>query len=893
MPALSVFSFTAYAEQEHQEQPVATEPGGGGETPAPSPTEEPYVPDDPVSTEAPYVPEYTDAPYEPASLDADGYYVITDQYLMQKAIDKVNAGESNLNFKLGADIDFTAEEYQLSSFSSFAGIFDGQYHTLKVNMKKASASLFGTLNGTVRNLVVTGVMVNTGEKAGVITATPGNCTIENVVSDVEFHAHYNGTNGDSMMGGFIGDGGARNINLTNCVFTGHIIQDKVENSTYAEDPDNDWYDFSAIAGLIARASSGTNNIRNCFVAGEAASYFGPCHPQSGNRGGQTVEYQRSSSFVGVKQGTANVLNLFATVDYTGDLEWGKLISAEEAASGSICYTLNGGAFDEPVWRQNIGEDAIPMPNPNKGIVYHLEVDNAYMDVHDEATLRAFQPLMQADELDWFGSATASLAELEGFEELVDAAANAETVEAFKVAYKAMKEKRAAINENVTAYEAYIALAEEAIKYLEEFQLSGADADKLSSYLNDEVEPGDVFPNGSYPIIIADRPLTTQGIRDERDYLSDLYRRAIGNGYLPGNDITILLTNADFSNGTNGWDGKKATGAANIQGAMPIVETWRNTSDMSQTLTGLKNGVYEVRLNAFTRTGGNDAARYYTAYLYANDVNVPIMNLQEDLLSFNDAVDLTNCYVANAGTYPYDAIYNESYFYPNSYTGAAYAFKGNRFVNNVTVNVTDGTLKVGVRQEGSGFDNDWLVCGNMKLYYLGELEAAGEALDATIEDDINRATTLLNAEISGLMTSNATPNFYSGYRTALEEAIATASSAETEVAKYAAIQQFTSLFAEVKASQVAYITVLDKVEKRLNEIAQKNENGEYTDEDYKAVSAEVEAAENSYWDGAFTTAEALALSWKVVGIDTINSDADKAPVIFDLTGRRVEKARKGL
>ena len=51
--ALSVFSFTAYAEQEHQEQPVATEPGGGGETPAPSPTEEPYVPDDPVSTEAP------------------------------------------------------------------------------------------------------------------------------------------------------------------------------------------------------------------------------------------------------------------------------------------------------------------------------------------------------------------------------------------------------------------------------------------------------------------------------------------------------------------------------------------------------------------------------------------------------------------------------------------------------------------------------------------------------------------------------------------------------------------------------------------------------------------------------------------------------------------------
>ena len=66
--ALSVFSFTAYAEQEQQDQPVVTEPGGG-DTPAPGPTEEPHVPDDPVSTEDPYVPDPTDAPYEPAYTD--------------------------------------------------------------------------------------------------------------------------------------------------------------------------------------------------------------------------------------------------------------------------------------------------------------------------------------------------------------------------------------------------------------------------------------------------------------------------------------------------------------------------------------------------------------------------------------------------------------------------------------------------------------------------------------------------------------------------------------------------------------------------------------------------------------------------------------------------------
>lgn len=67
--ALSVFSFTAYAEQEQQEQPAPTEQQGGGETPEPVATEEPYVPDDPVVTEEPYVPDYTEAPYEPVYTD--------------------------------------------------------------------------------------------------------------------------------------------------------------------------------------------------------------------------------------------------------------------------------------------------------------------------------------------------------------------------------------------------------------------------------------------------------------------------------------------------------------------------------------------------------------------------------------------------------------------------------------------------------------------------------------------------------------------------------------------------------------------------------------------------------------------------------------------------------
>ena len=298
------------------------------------------------------------------------------------------------------------------------------------------------------------------------------------------------------------------------------------------------------------------------------------------------------------------------------------------------------------------------------------------------------------------------------------------------------------------------------------------------------------------------------------------------------------------------------------------------------------------MNAYTRTAGNDDARFYTAYAYANDINLPVMNLQEDLISFNDAQDNVNCYIANAGTYPYDVVYNDSYFYPNSYTGAAFAFKGGRFVNNVTVNVTNGTLKVGIRQDGSGFDGDWLVCGNINLIYHGELAASNDALDRTLEDYIARANTLLEAEVSGTMSSNATPNFYAGYRTALQELINTAESASSEADKYAAIQNFSSLFAQIKTCQLAYISVLSKIDAHQDEMTKKHDNGDITNEDYEAAMAEVGAAEDAYWDGKYTTLEAQNLKWTVTAIDDIVADTEKAPVIYNLQGQKVQNVTKG-
>ena len=238
------------------------------------------------------------------------------------------------------------------------------------------------------------------------------------------------------------------------------------------------------------------------------------------------------------------------------------------------------------------------------------------------------------------------------------------------------------------------------------------------------------------------------------------------------------------------------------------------------------------------------------------------------------------------------VFNDSYFYPNSYTGAAFAFKGQRFTNNVTVKVTNGTLKLGIRQEGSGYDNDWLVWGNVRLFYLGELEAANDALDRTLEDDIARATTILEAETSGSMSTSVTPNFYAGYRTALEEAIGAAEAASSEAEKYTAIQNFSSLFAQVKACQLAYISVLKKIDAHTDDMTKKHDDGKLTDAEYEAAMAEVGAAENAYWDGTYTTLEAQNLKWTVTAIDNIAAETEKAPVIYNLQGQKVQNVTKG-
>ncbi|MBR3546824.1 MAG: hypothetical protein IKN86_04595, partial [Bacteroidaceae bacterium] len=806
--------------------------------------------------------------------DEDGYYAVATAIQFKQFCDLVNdKNMSDANVRLYDDIDLTDEKYAKTRLSTFGGEFDGQGHVITTAWNlPGAAGLVAALKGEVHDVILRGTMINSQSYMGAIAGTTLSARIRNCVVETEITSTYNGHNGSVEGGGIVGRNEGNNTWIENVVFAGKLIQGEDESAN-----------LNAVGGIQGN-NRGSTTIRNCIVTG-------------------SVEARSTDAATFAHDGQATTTNCYYLNDFPGGT-YGDCtkVTEEELYSGALIYKLNGGNIDPKpaaeggvVWRQNTYKDAPSTPMSTGGdaygIVYSVK-DNKCMGVYDAESLSEFQTVFNEVESTFASYAEANAEVIEDYMPQIEKLTAITDYKEFWYAYVDFLQKKQLLLDNINAYATLFDRAESARTYLKENELLGEAAELLNVYVNDVVDPGEQFTNGSVLYIKENYQLGTEDVRNEITYLNSLFGKAIGNGYQPGADISLLLVNADFSNGTNGWNGRKATGAANIQGAMPILETWRNTSDMHQTITGLKEGVYELEVNAFTRTAGNDLARFYTAYIYANDIIVPVMNLQEDLLPFNEAVDQGNCYIANAGTYPYDCIFNEFYYYPNSYTGAAYAFKGHRFTNHVTVNVTDGTLKVGISQEGSGLDNDWLVFGNVVLRYCGEMAASNDALDATLSDDVARATTILEAEVSGSMGDNCTPNFYGGYRTALQEAIDAADVATTEAEKYAVIQNFSTIFPQVKACQLAYISVLNKIDAHTDDMTKKHDDGKLTDAEYEAAIAEVGAAENAYWDGTYTTEEAKNLKWTITAIENIEAATEKAPVIFNMLGQKVQNVEKG-
>ncbi|MBQ5460514.1 MAG: hypothetical protein IIT55_01630, partial [Bacteroidaceae bacterium] len=161
---------------------------------------------------------------------------------------------------------------------------------------------------------------------------------------------------------------------------------------------------------------------------------------------------------------------------------------------------------------------------------------------------------------------------------------------------------------------------------------GFEDDDLSDYIMD------------IPDLLEEGEMTTEealAMTKKVEELTEAARRK----YKEGQDITSLITNANFDqSGSIGWlvDTKTVNNAYTSGPAVAGLpqnqngERWNNNFDYYQTLTGLQNGVYELKAQAFYRTGSNaDAWSQHTseteeilAWIYINDNKAAVPSIME-------------------------------------------------------------------------------------------------------------------------------------------------------------------------------------------------------------------------------------------------------------------------
>ncbi|MBO7068174.1 MAG: hypothetical protein J6W52_05790 [Bacteroidaceae bacterium] len=369
---------------------------------------------------------------------------------------------------------------------------------------------------------------------------------------------------------------------------------------------------------------------------------------------------------------------------------------------------------------------------------------------------------------------------------------------------------------------------EAVKqYLEDNTLEESEAlATLKSYIGeDAVDPNEVFVNGSAEYILDHHVLADSVVAEEIEFLESMKKAAVAAGYVPGTDISSLIVNRSFAkaeqvvdkegkdvSGTKtaeGWDGYLFSNGTNEEGTMSAAEFCNVQSkfNISQTLNNLKNGYYEVKLNAGFRPNGDINSFNYSALAFANDTKTFVPVVREGMTDKDNAwlgsiadKEIYACDVeGETGVDEVDSVVVGYVIW--GVQGTINAILQDRYEVTMVAKVTDGTLKFGIKNEGTIVGGDWLGAGNFRLTYLGE-EATAEAIAAAAEYNGARVATMteiykpvMALEYEDINEYKAAPNFAAAQKEALADA-ASRTMVEQLVAD-------GNVFEETNATKAAY------------------------------------------------------------------------------------------
>lgn len=533
-------------------------------------------------------------------------------------------------------------------------------------------------------------------------------------------------------------------------------------------------------------------------------------------------------------------------------------------NGHFAYFMNGNTVKDAVWFQTLGQDDYPVTDKTHGLVFPKGDGFGYaFDDITELKAALFEEMRNYAEevIAYQGAIDSMLLSIADLDTIVNR-------DNFINAY--YSGPLTAVQESEKAYKKYIDAVAIVKATADESNVSGTDMEILYDYLTGDFEECEQFPNGSYYYIVEGKKLNDEQVVAEIDFANELLDKAIRTGYKSGDEITKLLVNANLGETPNftGWEYEKSGTTFTVGGeksVMPAAEAWNATFDMKQTLTGLANGVYELRVNAAFRPAGNINSTNVAAFVYANNLETYVMNESEDVVSFDEAQDSVNCYITEGASntdYEYFDDYSEkSGYVPYGPISCSFAFNAGRYENIIVANVTDGQLTIGLRLPGTGCEKDWLGFGNFRLFYQGEVndENAIAALQRTLEGMAARAQIQIDYVGDSGSDYKAMPQFSKALRAELQDEMDAIAGTTNGEEKLQLIARFTKTFNDIYACKKAYVAYMDEIENLYDKVYSLME----LYPDIQELAFEMNNIINDVilvkWeDGEYSTEEALAM-----------------------------------
>ena len=284
--------------------------------------------------------------------EVNGVYQISSAADWEEFAALVNGGEVNACAVLTADIDTGIDGTMIGVADQqgkrYDGTFDGQGHTIKINLypEAGDAGIFRYIGwrAIIQNLKVTGTITTSSKFAAGIVGR-GRGIVRNCWSEVKINSS---VPGDATHGGIVAVGYSGTI-VENCLVQTAIVGETTQNC----------------GGVVGWAENPCN-IVNCLVISDESSFdlsTGLSRNIARNDSRvKAIDVETYNQDIYANRPGGACYNNYVTNDWGGSNPAVTVVATADLADGRICYQLNNDQ-SRIAWVQKLGDGGDPFPVP--------------------------------------------------------------------------------------------------------------------------------------------------------------------------------------------------------------------------------------------------------------------------------------------------------------------------------------------------------------------------------------------------------------------------------------------------------------------------------------------------------------------------------------------------